>query len=156
MAEIPDYFFNYPLPQGQQRPCMLRQSELRKFLYTEALPEQSDLNWLILSTENVTVGEYQLAPGTHFAPADVHAGDEIYYVLSGEVTMLQPSTGQVVVVGKSEGILMPRGCPHVGYNFGEDEAHMLYAIAPKIWEDDGQPEDYTGAFKVYKYEERRS
>lgn len=154
MAEMPDYFFNYPFPQGQQRPCVMRQQELRKFLYTEDLPEQSDLNWLILSTENVTVGEYQLAPGTHFAPADVHAGDEIYYVLKGEVTMFQPATGQVVVVEQGKGILMPKGCPHVGYNFGEVEAHMLYMIAPKIWEDDGPPDDYTGDFKVYKYDER--
>ena len=52
---------------------MQKQSELRKFLYTDEFPETSDLNWLIASTDNMTVGEYQLAPGSHFEPADVHA-----------------------------------------------------------------------------------
>ena len=61
---------------------------------------------MIASTDNMTVGEYQLAPGSHFEPADVHAGDEIYYVLKGEVTMFQPATGQVVQVKEGEGILM--------------------------------------------------
>ncbi len=151
MANI-DYT-NYPFPQDRKRPCAMKQSELLTFLYTEEFPETSDLNWLIVSTENQTVGEYQLSPGSHFAPADVHAGDEIYYVLRGQVTMFQPDSGQVVVVNKGEGILMPKGCPHVGYNFGQEEARMLYAIAPKIWEE-GPPLEYTGAYKVYKYEKR--
>lgn len=154
MAKIPDYFCNWPFPKGKQRPCMQKQSELRKFLYTDEFPETSDLNWLIASTENMTVGEYQLAPGTHFEPADVHAGDEVYYVLKGEVTMFQPATGQVVQVGEGEGILMPKGCPHMGYNFTESESRMLYVIAPKIWGEDGPPEGYTGEIKVYKYQER--
>lgn len=83
MAKTPDYFCNYPFPRGERRPCMMRQGELKKFLYTEEFPETSDLNWLIASTDQVTVGEYQLSPGSHFEPADVHAGDEIYYVMWG-------------------------------------------------------------------------
>ncbi|MBQ9611771.1 MAG: cupin domain-containing protein [Lachnospiraceae bacterium] len=154
MAKRPDYFCNWPKPQGQQVPCIQKQSELRMFLYTEEFPETSDLNWLIASTENITVGEYQLSPGSHFSPADVHAGDEIYYVMKGEVTMFQPESGQVMVVGEGEGILMPKGCPHIGYNFTEDKSHMLYAIAPKIWGEDGPPSDYTGAVRLYKFEER--
>ena len=147
-------YTNYPFPQDQKRPCAMKQSELVKFLYTEAKPETSDLNWLIVSTENQTVGEYQLAPGSHFDPADVHAGDEIYYVLRGEVTMFQPESGQIVVVKQGEGILMPKGCPHVGYNFGETEARMLYVVAPYIWDEFGPPLEYTGDYKTYKYQER--
>ena len=154
MAKTPDYFCNYPFPRGERRPCVMRQGELKKFLYTEEFPETSDLNWLIASTDQVTVGEYQLSPGSHFEPADVHAGDEIYYVMWGEVTMFQPATGQTVNVKQGEGILMPKGCPHIGYNFGETEARMLYMLAPRIWDEDGPPSEYAGAFKVYKYEER--
>lgn len=149
-----DYFCNYPFPRGEQRPCVQKQSELMRFLYTEEFPETSDLNWLIASTENMTVGEYQLSPGSHFDPADVHAGDEIYYVLRGEVTMFQPETGQILQIREGEGILMPKGCPHVGYNFGETEARMLYVVAPKIWDEAGPPLEYTGAYKTYKYQER--
>lgn len=157
MANTPDWLCNYPFPQGQQRPCKMKQEDLKCFLYTEEKPETSDLNWLIASTKDMTVGEYQLAPGSHFSPADVHAGDEIYYVLHGEVTMFQPESGQVVHVEAGKGILMPKGCPHIGYNFGEEEARMLYVIAPKAWDDDnGIPLEYTGNIKLYKYEERKS
>ena len=55
----------------------------------------------------------------------------------------------------AKGILMPKGCPHIGYNFGEGEARMLYVIAPKAWDDDnGIPLEYTGDIKLYKYKER--
>ncbi|MDQ0361481.1 cupin domain-containing protein [Breznakia pachnodae] len=154
MQKMPDYFYNYPFVKGDRRPCVQKQEELKKFLYTDYLPEQSDLNWLVASTDDLTVGEYQLSPGSHFDPADVHAGDEIYYVLIGEVTMFQPESGQVMVVKKGEGILMPKGCPHIGYNFGDTEARMLYAIAPKIWNEDGPPSEYTGILKTYKHKER--
>lgn len=154
MGGVKPYFAKYPAPKGERKPCIQKQSDLVQFLYTEEFPETSDLNWLIASTETMTVGEYQLSPGSHFEPADVHAGDEIYYVMKGQVTMFQPETGQVVVVDEGQGILMPKGCPHMGYNFGEQEAMMLYVIAPKMWEDDGPPLEYTGAIKKYKYEER--
>lgn len=154
MAKTPDYFCNYPFPREKKKPCMQKQSELKKFLYTEEFPETSDLNWLIASTDSVTVGEYQLAPGSHFEPADVHAGDEIYYVMRGEVTMFQPESGQTLNILEGQGILMPKGCPHIGYNFGETEARMLYAIAPRIWDEDGPPLEYTGEMKLYKYKER--
>lgn len=154
MAKTPDYFCNYPAPKSERRPCIQRQDSLKMFLYTEEFPETSDLNWLIASTETMTVGEYQLSPGSHFEPADVHAGDEIYYVMRGEVTMFQPESGQVMQVRQGEGILMPKGCPHIGYNFGEEEARMLYVVAPRIWDVDGPPLEYTGEMKTYKYKER--
>ncbi|MBR4471766.1 MAG: cupin domain-containing protein [Erysipelotrichaceae bacterium] len=155
MANTPEWMCIYPYKKEEKRSCVMKQSELKKFLYTEETIETSDLNWLVASTDSMTVGEYQLAPGTHFAPADVHAGDEIYYVLKGQVTMFQPAMGQVVVVNEKEGILMPKGCPHIGYNFGETEARMLYVIAPKAWDENNEiPLEYTGDMKVYKYEER--
>ena len=155
MAGAPEWMCRYPFERGKKRPCVMKQSELKKFLYTDEFPETSDLNWLIASTDSVTVGEYQLSPGSHFDPADVHAGDEIYYVITGEVTMFQPESGQTLNIRQGEGILMPKGCPHIGYNFGETYARMLYAIAPKAWDDTaGIPSEYTGAMKVYKYEER--
>lgn len=155
MANTPEWLCNYPFPKDKQRPCKMKQSELKLFLYTEEAPETSDLNWLIASSDNMTVGEYQLAPGSHFSPADVHAGDEIYYVLQGEVTMFQPESGQVVSVEQGNGILMPKGSPHIGYNFGKGAARMLYVIAPKAWDDtNGIPLEYTGNMRLYKFSER--
>ena len=153
MAKI--NYTNYPFPKDQKRPCVMKQADLVQFLYTEEFPETSDLNWMVASTENMTVGEYQLSPGSHFEPADVHAGDEIYYVLRGQVTMFQPETSQIIQINKGEGILMPKGCPHMGYNFGESEARMLYCVAPLIWDDKGIPLEYKGAVKLYKFDERK-
>lgn len=155
MSNVPDWQGRYPYPKDKKRPCVQKQNELLKFLYTETAPETSDLNWVIASTDSMTVGEYQLSPGSHFSPADVHAGDEIYYVLRGEVTMLQPETGQVLRIRKNEGILMPKGTPHIGYNFGETEARMLYVLAPKAWDESaGIPLEFNGIKKLYKFEER--
>ncbi|MEE8886576.1 MAG: cupin domain-containing protein [Eubacteriales bacterium] len=154
MGGVKPYFQKYPAPKGQRKPCIQKSSDLVQFLYTEEFPETSDLNWLIASTETMTVGEYQLSPGSHFEPADVHAGDEIYYVLKGQVTMFQPETGQVVEVNEGEGILMPKGAPHMGYNFQQEEAKMLFVIAPKMWEEEGPPLEYNGPIMSYKYDER--
>lgn len=155
MSNVPDWQGRYPYPKDKKRPCVQKQSELLKFLYTETAPETSDLNWVIASTDSMTVGEYQLSPGSHFSPADVHAGDEIYYVLRGKVTMLQPEAGQVLRIRKNEGILMPKGTPHIGYNFGETEARMLYVLAPKAWDESaGIPLEFNGIKKLYKFEER--
>ena len=154
MATAQDYFNIYPFSKEERRPCVMKQDEIVTFLYTEEFPETSDLNWLVASTENMTVGAYQLSPGSHFSPADVHGGDEIYYVIKGEVTMFQPETGQIIQVREGEGILMPKGCPHIGYNFTEDASKMLYVIAPKMWEDDAPPLEYTGEIRLYKHEER--
>lgn len=156
MAKIPDWLLKWPRNDGKKVPCIQKHSELRTFLYTEEFPETCDLNWLVMSSEHETVGEYQLAPGSHFSPADVHAGDEIYYVIKGEVTMFQPETGQVVRVPQGQGILMPKGCPHMGYNFSEQESRMLYVIAPQMWGQDGPPSDYAGDVLLYKYQERRT
>lgn len=152
MANIPEWLCRYPYERDEKRPYVMRREEMKLFLYTETFPETSDLNWLITSTDYMTVGEYQLAPGSHFSPADVHAGDEIYYVLRGEVTLMQPEIGQTLVIRQGEGVLMPKRCPHIGYNFGESEARMLFMIAPKSWDEKNDiPLEYTGAMKTYQY-----
>ena len=154
MAKTPDYFFNFPFKNGEQKPKHMRKEDLKLFIYTEEFPESSDMNWVIASTEDVTVGEYELAPGSTFDPVDIHAGDEVYYVERGTVTMMNPRTGQVVEVGEGESILMPKGAPHKAYNFTNSSTKILYAIAPKIWDVDGPPLDYNEPFALYKAESR--
>lgn len=39
---------NYP-PREERKACVMKQSELAKFIYTETALETSDLNWLIAS-----------------------------------------------------------------------------------------------------------
>lgn len=154
MAKTPDYFGNFPFKPDEKRPCKMTQNDLKMFIYTEEFPESSDLNWVIASTQHMTVGEYQLSPGSTFDPVDIHAGDEVYYVEYGTVTMLNPETGQAEEIHEGETILMPKGAAHKAYNFTNDITKILYVIAPKIWDENGPPLDYDKMFQLYKQAER--
>ena len=149
--ETPAYFGNFPYPANEKKPCVINDETSFRFIYTEGKPQSSDLNWIYASTQHMTFAKYQLAPGSTFDPVDVHAGDEVYYVLKGTVTMLNPALGQVEDVHAGEVILMPKGAPHKAYNFTNDETIILYVIAPKMWDEEGPPEDYNGAMKLFKY-----
>ncbi|MHC1772488.1 MAG: cupin domain-containing protein [Flexilinea sp.] len=151
MDQIPEYFCNFPFKPNEKRPCVINDESAIKFIYTENMPESSDLNWVFVSTENLTFAKYQLAPGSTFDPVDVHSGDEIYYILEGTVTMLNAKLGQVVDVNQNEAVLLPKGAPHKAYNFTNKKALILYVIAPKIWEKDGPPMNYTGEMKLFKF-----
>lgn len=151
MSKMP--FGEFPFKPDEKRPIHLTKDKLKTFIYTEKFPESSDLNWLITSTESMTVGMYQLAPGSTFDPVDIHAGDEVYYILKGNVTMLNPRTSQVEEVHAGESILMPKGAPHKAYNFTREEALILFVIAPKIWEE-GPPLEFLEKFQLYKEAER--
>jgi gentisate 1,2-dioxygenase len=53
---------------------------------TPAAPEFSDLTRIIVSTDKLFLGTYQLAPGGSFNPPELHPGDETYYILDGTLT----------------------------------------------------------------------
>jgi mannose-6-phosphate isomerase-like protein (cupin superfamily) len=152
MAKTPDYFGNFPFKPEEKKPCMITADKMKMFIYTPEMPHSSDLNWLIASTERMTVGKYQLAPGSTFDPVDVHAGDEIYYILKGTIVMLNPKTGQTEEVREGETILLPKEAPHKAYNFTNEEAVILFVIAPKIWESEGPPAGYFEKMNLYKSE----
>ena len=154
MSERAPYFCNFPFRPSEKRPIHLTRDKLKLFIYTEEFPESSDLNYLIASTEDMTVGEYRLAPGSTFNPVDVHAGDEIYYILEGSVTMFNPELGQVVEIPQGESVIMPKGAPHKAYNFTNTDVLILFVIAPKIWDENGPPLSYDKEMKRYKYKER--
>jgi gentisate 1,2-dioxygenase len=152
MAKTPEYFGNFPFKPSEKRPTVITREKMKMFIYTPEAPHSSDLNWLLVSTDKMTVGKYQLAPGTHFDPADVHAGDEAYYILKGTVTMFNPGTGQVLELNKGESILLPKGFAHKAYNFTNEDALILFVIAPKIWDEEGPPAAYSGTMRHYKYD----
>ena len=156
MGKTPEYFGNFPFKPENKRPMHMTQDKVKMFIYTEEFPESSDLNWVIASTGSMTVGKYQLAPGSTFDPVDVHAGDEVYYVLKGQLCMFNPKLGQVVELNAGESILMPKGAPHKAYNFGQEEALIMYVIAPRIWDEFGPPLDYNEKFMLYKHAEREA
>ncbi len=151
MGEQEKLFGNHPFPPDRKRPVHIRGDLIRQFIYPAARPHFSDLNYLYASTDTLTVGTWQLGPGGTYDPPDLHAGDEVYYVLDGVLTEHNPLIGEFIQAKKGEAILLPMHGYHKGYNFEQGIMRILYVIAPKIWEEDFPPMDFDqGKMKMYK------
>ena len=146
---LPDYMENFPYGfKEKKKACVIKKSDTKRFIYPHRAA-YSDLNWLYVSTDRLFFAVYTLAPGSTFAPSDVHAGDEVYYILSGAVTLLNPETGQVVELKEGDGVLMPEGTWHKAYNFEKTQARIVAIIAPTAWPPEGLPEEgYPGDMQV--------
>lgn len=131
----PDWAEKHPFPPEEKRPAKLLPTTIPRIYgsYPNRVP-----TWMHLSTNMLTHAEFALSAGTHFAPPDIHAGDEIYYVLDGAVEVHQPESGQVVTAKTNHVLHIPKGTPHVSYNFGNAKARILTFFAPRIW---ATPED---------------
>jgi mannose-6-phosphate isomerase-like protein (cupin superfamily) len=149
MAE--EIFGNHPFPPDQKKPIHIRGDLIKHFIYPAERPHFSDLNYLYVSTDKLTVGTWQLGPGGTYDPPDLHAGDEVYYILDGTLTEHNPLLGEFMQVRKSEALLLPMHGYHKGHNFEQGIMRALYVIAPKIWEDQVPPMDFEGGkMKMYK------
>lgn len=151
MAESVEIFGNHPFPPDSKRPIHIKGDLIRHFIYPAERPHFSDLNYLYVSTDKLTVGTWQLGPGGTYDPPDLHAGDEVYYVLDGVLTEHNPVLGEFMQVRKGEALLLPMHGYHKGHNFEQDIMRILYVIAPKIWETQMPPMDFSaGKMKQYK------
>ena len=149
MAE--EVFGNHPFPPDRKKPIHIRGDLIRHFIYPAERPHFSDLNYLYVSTDKLTVGTWQLGPGGTYDPPDLHAGDEVYYILDGTLTEHNPLLGEFMQVKKGEALLLPMHGYHKGHNFEPGIMRALYVIAPKIWEDQFPPMDFEGGnMKMYK------
>ncbi len=151
MAESVEIFGNHPFPPDRKHPIHIRGELIRHFLYPAERPHFSDLNYLYVSTDKLTVGTWQFGPGGTYDPPDLHAGDEVYYVLDGVLTEHNPVLGEFIQVRKGEALLLPLHGYHKGLNFEQSIMRILYVIAPKIWETQVPPMDFSaGKMKQYK------
>lgn len=126
----PDWACRHPFPPDRKRPALLGCTTIAR-IYGRA-PHRI-ATWMHLSTDLLTHAEFALAPGKHFEPADIHAGDEVYYVLAGTPWVHQPSTGQVIRLEPGDALHIPMGAPHVSYAVGGAECRVLTFFAPRIW-----------------------
>ncbi len=146
-------FQNHPYVEGPRNKVVhITRDLVAPFIYPtpELGMDYSDISYIYVSTEEFTASWYTVAPGSFFSPADYHAGDEVYIVLDGTLTMLNTEVGQVVNVNKGEGLLMPKGVSHIGYNFGDIKTKTAAFLAPKIFADQAFPTDTIGRMKIYK------
>lgn len=144
-------FENYPFPPDKKKPIHIRGELIKVFLYPPERSHFSVINKLYVSTDKLTVSTWQFGPGGTYDPPDIHFGDEVYYVLEGELTEHNPEIGEFIQVKKGEALLLPKGGYHKGYNFGQDIMRILYVVAPKFWEGDMPTMDFDPSkMKMYK------
>lgn len=144
-------FTNHPFSEGvKDKPIFINDSLIGKFIYPDTGQlDYSDINYMYLSTDNITVCIMEIGPGGFFNPPDYHPGDEAYFILQGEITQFNPLNGQCIVVPKDNSLLIPKGTMHSAYNFGKETVRVLAVIAPKIVEDQNFPTDTDVQKAIY-------
>lgn len=77
----------------------------------------------------IAVHEWRLGPRRIGAPPHRHEHeDEIFYVLEGEVTVMQDD--EIATAGPRSYVVLPRGHFHSFWNAGDEEARMLVILGP--------------------------
>jgi mannose-6-phosphate isomerase-like protein (cupin superfamily) len=146
----PSFMGKWPCPPDKKKPM---KAPKKDFIFPPNNPYMSDLNYLYVSNDKIHVGIFILPPGAKYEPPDVHAGDEVYYVLEGTLTELNPLTGTTQEVREGEAILLPKGAWHQGFNFEKRPLKILYVIAPNFWAtEEGGGLKFPGEIKTFKWE----
>ena len=149
-------FCNHPFTQGQKNePILITSDNIGHFIYPDFGLDHSDLNYMYLSTENITICSMEIGPGGFFDPPDYHPGDETYFILEGTITQFNPVTGQCIQVKEGEALLIPKGAMHSAYNFDEKPVKVLAVIAPKIVEEQAFPTDTNINKCIYNSEQAK-
>jgi quercetin dioxygenase-like cupin family protein len=152
------YYYKYPFVPDKKKPVVVTKDKTIAEIYPPDKPYSSNIVWVWVSTDKITQTMYQLSPGAFFGPPDAHAGDEMYYVMEGILTVLCPETGTVNEVHQGEALLIPKDSYHQGYNFTDKIVKVLCCIAPLMWDLKKGPapplkeeakvyENYIGAIK---------
>ena len=146
---IPSWVGNHPPGRGEKRPILVRRERALSFTY--GIGSNRVLCITYISTKNVQLGEMIIPPGGYFEPPDVHSGDEVYYVIEGEVVVFNPKSGRAFQAREGEVILIPKLVWHKSCNFGEEELRVLAIIAPLQWKKGEAeiPSSFLGKEKYY-------
>ncbi|MBS3736798.1 MAG: cupin domain-containing protein [Candidatus Bipolaricaulota bacterium] len=143
-------YYEFPFKPENKEPVVIKPEDRITEIYPPDRPHTSNIVWVWASTDLITQTEFVLSPGAFFGPPDSHAGDEMYYVLSGTLTEIQPELGTVIEAEAGDAILIPKGSFHQSYNFGDEEANILCAIAPRMWDETGPAPEMEGDMKLFK------
>lgn len=141
---------NHPFNWPKDQPKRIGREDVGFFTYPDYALGTSDMNTLYISTDKLTLGYYELAPGAQFAPPDHHPGDECYFILEGELTEVNAISGQACRVKEGEVLLIPYEGAHGGYNFGSKRMKAVFALAPNMVSGQNFPTDLDGKWRILK------
>ena len=138
MAEsgLPAWIGNTPFPPDKKKPCLVAEPPVVT-VYGIGDERISPRIWV--STDKILISEWTVPPGQSFKPADIHGGDEPYYIAEGVASVVNHETGQVIEAKAGDCLLIPANCWHLVYNFTKDPVRIIAIIAGPVWEE-GQKE----------------
>jgi mannose-6-phosphate isomerase-like protein (cupin superfamily) len=115
------------------RPTLVRRSEAIRYLWGDETSQQvPDLFYG--RGEYITGFIFKLSPGKYFRASEtwrpMYNQDRFYYVVSGELTVQDPESGDVSVAKAGEVIYWQGERYHFGYNFSFEETLVLDWYTP--------------------------
>ncbi|WIY83244.1 cupin domain-containing protein [Propionimicrobium sp. PCR01-08-3] len=155
MPRFQDVMEHFPFEPEDKAPMLIRKTDYMHHIYPPNNAFTSDNNYLIVSTDTLLLGIYELAPGGSFEPIDIHPGDEMYYILEGPVVQ-KSNYGQYVEIQTGEGLLIPQETWHQGNNFSDHKVRILFFIAPKAWGEDVPPKVFPTADDTKTFKGRKN
>ena len=91
-------------------------------------------DWIYVSSGKIHQLVFGMAPGGAFRHSDayrtVFAADELFYLLSGEMLLANPETGEVHRLQAGEAAFFRRDTWHHAFNFGREPVRVLELFAP--------------------------
>lgn len=125
--------FPFSSPE-EKKPLLLTKKDALSRTYGE--PAHQIASYTYLSTNRIHISQFSVLPGQYFVPAGIHGGDESYFMLEGELTILNPEIGSMCTAKKGDVVLIPKGSMHQPYNFSNGTGTLLCAIAPHVKYDE--------------------
>jgi mannose-6-phosphate isomerase-like protein (cupin superfamily) len=95
------------------------------------------LTGIVASTEHLTVHTIEVNPGES-AAVHAHGGDELLYVLAGQLWVRgwYGGAAHVFELEQDDACYLPRGCEHEYRNYGATLAEALIGVAPSYLPDE--------------------
>lgn len=153
---VPQWLGNVPFPPDRKTACALSRKNSKVIFYGSG--KEKICVTIYCSTDRVLLSEWEVPPGQSFQPADIHSGDETYYILEGVLTEADHTTGQVVEVKQGEVIHIPAKTWHNAYNFTDKKLHLLNPAEGGMWAGDDleQVSDFRQKTTRYKGHQNES
>lgn len=114
-------------------PTHIRYADVTRHLWGDPVAgEVSD--WIYASTDKIHQLLFGLAPGGAFRHSDsartIFAADEVLYVISGVMVLVNPQTGEVHPVRKGEAAFFRRDTWHHAFNHSSEPLLVVEYFAP--------------------------
>jgi gentisate 1,2-dioxygenase len=148
---LPAWAGNHPFPPNKKKPVHITRERQIDSIYGTGTHRINTC--IYASTDKILMSHFRVPPGGSFMPPDIHAGDELYYVLEGNPTLVNPETGQALNMKEGDAALIPERAWHLVYNFGDKDVVIIAMIEGPLWDESmGRVDMFKLKYKYLKGE----